>query len=113
MAQLPFEGGHGFAFLEVVWQHIVDVITFSPVDVVSVGVAPDPSGEEHVAAVQGHALGVESAEVGILENASEVSLGSLLEGYESLGLEAEIVVVAAADLTNNPLEGRSWDEEIG
>ena len=109
----PFEGGHGLALLEAVGQLVVDLVLLAPVDVVSVAIAPDPSGEEQVAALEGHALGVESAEVGILKNACEVSLGGLLKGDECLGLEAEIVVEAVADLTDDPLEGRSWDEEVG
>ena len=66
----------------------MDVLVISPVDEVSVGITPDPSGKEHVLPLEGHALGVESTEVGILENACEVSLSGLLKGDECLRLEA-------------------------
>lgn len=40
--------------------------------------------------LDGDTLGVDSSQVGVLEERDEVSLGGLLEGHDGRGLEAEI-----------------------
>ena len=71
----------------------------------------------HVLGHDSHALGMERAEVGVLEEADEVSLGRLLEGKDGGGLEPEVAVVAGlvvlGDLSNESLEGDLADEELG
>ena len=59
---------------------------------------------------------MERAEVGVLEEADEVSLGRLLEGKDGGGLEPEVAavgLVVLGDLANEALEGDLADEEIG
>ena len=59
---------------------------------------------------------MERAEVGVLEEADEVSLGRLLEGKDGGGLEPELAavmgLVVLGDLANEALEGDLADEEI-
>ena len=60
----------------------------------------------------GHALGVDGAEVGVLEEANEVSLGGFLEGEHGGALEAEVGLEVLGDLTDQALEGQLADEEL-
>jgi hypothetical protein len=52
----------------------------------------------------GHTLGVNRTQVGVLEKTNEVSLGSFLEGENSGGLEAKISFEVLRNLTNETLE---------
>ena len=61
----------------------------------------------------GHALGVDGAEVGVLEEADEVRLGGLLEGEDGGGLEAEVRLEVLRDLADEALEGELADEQLG
>ncbi len=51
-----------------------------------------------------HALGVDGAEVGVLEKTNEVSFSSLLEGSKSRTLEAHIGLEVLCDLADEALE---------
>ena len=73
----------------------------------------DSAGELHVLGHDGDSLGVDGAEVGVLEEADHVSLGGLLEGKDSRGLETELVSVLRGDFTDESLEGKFPDEELG
>ena len=53
----------------------------------------------------GNTLGMDSAQVGVLEKTNEVSLGGFLEGEDGGGLEAKISLEVLSDLTNETLEG--------
>lgn len=59
-----------------------------------------------------HTLGVNCAQVGILEQSNKVGLGSFLEGQDSGGLETEIRLEVLGDLTNKTLERSLANEEI-
>ena len=72
----------------------------------------DAAGELHISGHDGHTLGVDGAEVGILEQRDEVSLSSLLEGHDGGSLEAEIVLEVLGDLTDESLEGELADEKL-
>ena len=61
----------------------------------------------------GDTLGVDSAEVGVLEEGDEVSLNGLLESADGRRLEAEIRLEVLSDLTNKTLEGQLADEKLG
>ena len=50
--------------------------------------------------LNGDALGVDGAEVGVLEEGDEVRLDRLLEGADGRRLEAEIRLEVLGDLTN-------------
>ena len=75
--------------------------------------ATDAAGELDVLGHDGHTLGVDGAEVGVLEEADEVSLGGLLEGEDGGGLEAEVGLEVLGDLADEALEGELADEELG
>ena len=72
----------------------------------------DSSGELDVLGHDGHSLGVDGAEVGVLEESNEVSLGGLLEGENSGGLESEVVLELRSNLSHESLEGELSDEEL-
>ena len=72
----------------------------------------DSAGELHVLGHDGDTLGMDGAEVGVLEEADHVSLRGLLEGKDGRGLETELVSVLRSDLTDESLEGEFPDEEL-
>jgi histone H3 len=61
----------------------------------------------------GDALGVDGAQVGILEERDEVGLDGLLESTDGAGLEAKVRLEVLRDLTDETLEGELADEELG
>ena len=73
----------------------------------------DSAGELHVLWHDGNSLGVDGAEVGVLEESNHVGLRCLLEGEDGAGLEAEFASVLRGDLTDESLEGEFSDEELG
>ena len=73
----------------------------------------DSAGKLHVLGHDGDSLGVDGAEVGVLEEANHVSLRGLLESEDGAGLETELVSVLRSDLTDESLEGEFPDEELG
>ena len=73
----------------------------------------DPACELDVLGHDGDALGVDGAEVGVLEEADEVRLRSLLEGQESRRLEAKVGLELLGELANQALERELADEELG
>ena len=72
----------------------------------------DSAGELHILGHDGDSLGVDGAEVGVLEEADHVSLRGLLESENGRGLETELVSVLRGDLTNESLEGELSNEEL-
>ena len=73
----------------------------------------DSAGELHVLWHDGNSLGVDGAEVGVLEESNHVGLRSLLEGEDGRGLEAELASVLRGDFTDESLEWELSDEELG
>ena len=73
----------------------------------------EAAGELDVLALDGDTLGVDGAEVGVLEERDEVSLNGLLESADGRRLEAEVRLEVLGDLTNQTLEGELADEELG
>ena len=73
----------------------------------------DPPGQLDVLGHDGHTLGVDGAQVGVLKQTNEVSLASLLEGHDSRGLEPEVSLEVLGDLSHQTLEGQLADEELG
>ena len=74
--------------------------------------AADPAGQLDVLGHDGDALGVDGAEVGVLEEADEVSLSSLLEREDGGALEAEVGLEVLGDLTDQALERELADQEL-
>ena len=56
---------------------------------------------------------MDSAEVGVLEEADHVGFGGLLEGKDGGGLESQVLLEGAGDVTDKSLEGELADEELG
>ena len=75
--------------------------------------ATDAAGQLDVLGHDGDTLGVDGAQVGVLEEADEVSLRGLLEGHDGGGLETEVSLEVLGDLTHQTLEGQLADEELG
>jgi len=65
-----------------------------------VALTTEAAGELDVLGLDGDALGVDGAEVGVLEEGDEVRLDRLLEGADGRRLEAEIRLEVLGDLTN-------------
>ena len=79
----------------------------------SEAVAPDPLGQLEVLAHDGHSLGMDGAEVGVLEERHQVGLCCLLERQHSLTLEANFLFELGGDLADQSLEGQLADEQVG
>ena len=73
----------------------------------------EAAGELDVLALDGDTLGVDGAEVGVLEEGDEVSLNGLLERTDGGALEAEVGLEVLGDLTDKTLERQLADEELG
>merc|ERR1739842_72323 len=75
--------------------------------------ATDTAGKLDVLGHDGDTLGVDGAEVGVLEETNEVGLGSFLESHDGRRLETEISLEVLGDLTDETLEGELADEKLG
>ena len=73
----------------------------------------DAAGQLNVLGHDGNTLGVDGAEVGILEEADEVGLSGLLEGKDGRSLEAKVALEVLGDLADEALERKLADEEVG
>ena len=73
--------------------------------------ATDATGELDVLGHDGDALGVDGAEVGVLEKANQVGLGRLLQGQDGGGLEAQVGLEVLGDLADEALEGELREGE--
>src|SRR5699024_9327901 len=74
--------------------------------------ATDASGQLDVLGHDGDSLGVDGAEVGVLEESDEVRLGRLLQSHDCRRLEAEVGLEVLRDLANETLEGQLADEKL-
>ena len=66
--------------------------------------ATDPPGQLDVLGHDGHPLGVDGTEVGVLEETHEVGLTGLLESHHGGALEAEVGLEVLGDLSHQTLE---------
>ena len=57
-------------------------------------------------------LGVNGAQVGVLKETNEVGLGGFLEGQNSRGLEAKVILKVLSNLTDKALERSLADQEL-
>jgi len=73
----------------------------------------DSAGKLHVLGHDGNSLGVDGAEVSVLEETDHVGFGGFLESENSGGLETELVSVLRGDFSDESLEGELSDEELG
>eukprot|EP00954_Amorphochlora_amoebiformis_P003488 270363-Amorphochlora_amoeboformis.AAC.1 len=73
----------------------------------------DTASKLDVLGHNGDTLGMDGAKVGILEEGDEVGLGGLLKGKDGSSLEAQVVLEVLGDLTDETLEGKLADKEVG
>ncbi len=73
----------------------------------------DAAGKLNVLGHDGDTLGVDGAQVGVLEEADEVGFGGFLERKDGAGLEPEVGLEVLGDLADEALEGELADEELG
>ena len=73
----------------------------------------DTAGKLDVLGHDGHTLGVDGAQVGVLEETNQVSLRSLLQGHDGRALEAQVGLEVLGDLTDQTLEWELADEKLG
>lgn len=74
--------------------------------------ATETAGKLDVLALDGDTLGVDGAQVGVLEERDEVSLDGLLEGADGGALEAKVALEVLGDFTDQTLEGELANEEL-
>ena len=75
--------------------------------------ATDTAGQLDVLGHDGHTLGVDGAQVGVLKQTDEVSLAGLLESHDSRGLESQVSLEVLGDLSHQTLEGQLAEKELG
>ena len=73
----------------------------------------DTTGQLDVLWHDGDSLGVNGAQVGVLEESDEVSFAGLLQSHDGGRLEAEVGLEVLCDLTDQTLEGELADEKLG
>jgi len=73
----------------------------------------DTAGQLDILRHDGNTLGVDSTQVSVLEKTDEVGFGGFLEGQDGRSLESKITLEVLGDLTNETLERKLSDEEIG
>jgi histone H3 len=73
----------------------------------------DAASQLDVLGHDGHTLGVDGAQVGVLEQTNQVSLSSLLQSTDSRGLETQVRLEVLSNLTNQALEGQLADQKLG
>ena len=75
--------------------------------------ATDAAGELDVLGHDGDALGVDGAQVGVLEEPDEVRLGRLLQREDGVRLEAQVRLEVLRDLAHEALERELADQQLG
>jgi histone H3 len=74
--------------------------------------ATDPAGQLDVLGHDGDTLGVDGAQVGVLEQTDEISLAGLLEGHDGGALETQVGLEILGDFTDETLEWQLADQEL-
>ena len=74
--------------------------------------ATDPPGQLDVLGHDGDALGVDGAQVGVLEQAHQVGLAGLLQGHHGGALEPQVGLEVLGDFTDQTLEWKLADKEL-
>jgi len=75
--------------------------------------SPDSPCKLNILRHNSNTLGMDGAQVSVLEKTNEVSFGSLLKGKNSCGLETKISLEVLCNLTDETLERGLANEEIG
>jgi len=74
--------------------------------------SPDAAGQLDVLGHDGDTLGVDGSQVGVLEQAHQVSLCCLLQRQHGAGLEAQVSLEVLGNLTDQALKGQLADEQL-
>ena len=74
--------------------------------------ASDPSGQLNVLGHDGHPLGVDGTEVGVLKKTHQISLTSFLKSHHSRTLEPQVSLEVLSNLTDKTLERQLADEQL-
>ena len=72
----------------------------------------DATSQLHISGHDRHTLGVDGAQVGVLEQRHQVRLSSLLKSHDGRTLETEIVLEVLRHLTHQSLEGELADQQL-
>jgi len=72
----------------------------------------ETAGELDILGLDSNSLGVDSAQVGVLEEGDEVGLDRLLKSTNGGGLESEVRLEVLGNLTNETLEWELSDEKL-
>ena len=75
--------------------------------------ATDAAGQLDVLGHDGDPLGVDGAQVGVLEEADQVGLAGLLQRHHGGALEAQVGLEVLGNLADEALEGQLADEQLG
>jgi len=74
--------------------------------------ATEAAGKLDILGLDSNTLGVDGAEVGVLEERDQVSLNGLLKSADGRRLEAEVRLEVLSDLADETLEGQLADEKL-
>ena len=74
--------------------------------------ATDAAGQLDVLGHDGHTLGVDGSQVGVLEQTHQIGLSSLLQGQDGTALEAQVGLEVLGNLTHQALEGQLADQQL-
>ena len=72
----------------------------------------DTAGQLDVLGHDGHSLGVDRAQVGVLKESDQVGLRSLLQGHHGGRLETQVSLEVLSNLTDQALEGQLADQQL-
>ena len=72
----------------------------------------DATGQLDVLGHDGDSLGVDGAQVGVLEQTDQVSLAGLLKSHDGRALEAQVGLEVLSDLSDQTLEGQLADQQL-
>ena len=71
------------------------------------------TGKLDVLGLDSDTLGVDGAQVGVFEEGDEVGLNGLLKSTDGGGLETEVGLEVLSNFTDQTLEGKLADQELG
>ena len=74
--------------------------------------ATDTTGQLDVLGHDGHSLGVDGAQVGVLKQTNQVSFAGFLQGHDSRALETQVGLEVLGDFTYQTLEGQLPDQQL-
>jgi len=101
-----------YAGIQILVQQNTSRGVIQPDEAISRALATNAAGKLDVLGEDGHTLGVDSAQVGVFEEANKVGLRCLLERHDGRGLEAEVRLEVLGDLANKALEGELAQKEL-